>query len=165
MDIRNEYNSKKVVTFNMQDRLDDKLDKITSIMSKLTAQGSNQNRPFKPKIYPGERRGQTRNYYDQSKYQNRYRSNSGDRRMSFRDTAQYRQNYRGRSQYDHKYGSDLRTGILEECKVIEVKLLEVDIEVTIEMKTLDEVEVGLGKDSIQVILEEMIKPVVDQDQV
>ena len=33
--------------------------------------------------------------------------------------------------------------ILEECKIIEVKILEVDIEVTIKMKTLEEVEVGL----------------------
>ena len=33
------------------------------------------------------------------------------------------------------------------------------------MKTLEEVEVGLTKDSIQVILEEMIKAVVDEDQV
>ena len=41
-----------------------------------------------------------------------------------------------------------------------------DIEVIIEMKTLEEVEVGLGKDNIQVILEGMIKPVVvDQDEV
>ena len=39
-----------------------------------------------------------------------------------------------------------------------------DIEVTIEMKTLEEVEVGLEKDSIQVILEEMIKAVIDQHQ-
>ena len=32
------YNiGKKVVSFNMQERLDDKLDKITSMMSKLTA--------------------------------------------------------------------------------------------------------------------------------
>ena len=58
MNIRDRYNSsKKVVTFDMQDRLDNKLDKITSMMSKLTAQGSNQTRPFKPKIYPGKRRG------------------------------------------------------------------------------------------------------------
>ena len=35
-----------MVTFDTQDRLGDKLDKITSTMSKLTAQGSNQNRPF-----------------------------------------------------------------------------------------------------------------------
>ena len=54
--------------------------------------------------------------------------------------------------------------IIEECKIIEVQILEVDIEVAIEMKSLEEVEVGLQKDSIQVILEEMITAVVDQDQ-
>ena len=42
-------------------------------MSKLTAQGSNQNRPFKPKTYQGKRKGLFRNYYDQDRYQNRYR--------------------------------------------------------------------------------------------
>ena len=56
--------------------------------------------------------------------------------------------------------------ILEECRIIEVKILEVDIEVTIEMKNLEEVELDLGKDNIQVILEGMIEAVVvDQDQV
>ena len=35
-----------------------------------------------------------------------------------------------------------------------------DIEVTIEKTTLEEVEVGLGKDNIQVILAEMISVVV-----
>ena len=86
-----------MVTFDTQDRLDNKLDKITSMISKLTAEGSSQNRPFKPKIYQGKRRGQMRHYYDQGKYQNRYRSNNGDRRMSYRGRAQYGQNYRGRS--------------------------------------------------------------------
>ena len=70
MNIRDGYNNKKGVTFDTQDRLDNKLDNTT-----LTAQGSYQNRPFKPKIYQGQRRGQTRNYYDQGKYQNRFRSN------------------------------------------------------------------------------------------
>ena len=55
--------------------------------------------------------------------------------------------------------------ILEEHNIIEVKISEVDIEVTIEMKTLEEVEVGLEKDCIQVILEETIKAVADQDWV
>ena len=56
--------------------------------------------------------------------------------------------------------------LLEECKIIEVKMLEADIEVTMEMKMLEEVEVGLGKDNIPVILEGMVKAVVvDQDQV
>ena len=54
---------------------------------------------------------------------------------------------------------------MEGCKIIEVKILEVDIEVTTELKTLEEVDVGIEKDSIQVILEVMIKAVVDQDQV
>ena len=60
MNIRDGYNSKKVVTFDMQDRLDNKIDKLTSLMIKLTAQGNNQNKPFKPKIYQGKRRGQTK---------------------------------------------------------------------------------------------------------
>ena len=52
MNIWDEYNSsKKVVSFDTQDRLDDKLDKVTSMMSKLTAQGSSQSSPFKSKIY------------------------------------------------------------------------------------------------------------------
>ena len=40
-----------------------------------------------------------------------------------------------------------------------------DIEVTIEMIIWEEVKVGLEKDIIQVILEEMIKAVIDQNQV
>ena len=73
MNIRDGYNNQKVVTFDTQDRLDEKLDKITSIMSKMTAQGSNQHRPFKPKSYQGKRRGQSRYNYNQGKYQNRHR--------------------------------------------------------------------------------------------
>ena len=89
MNIRDGYNSKKIATFDMPDRLDDKINKLTYVMSKLTAQGINQNKQFKPKIIKEKRRGQTGNYYKQGNYQNRYRSNSGDRRMSFRGRAQY----------------------------------------------------------------------------
>ena len=71
----------------------------TSMIRKLTAQGNNQNKPFKPKIYQGKRRGQTRNYYDQGNYQNRYRSNNGYRKMSFQGGAHYELHYRKRSQY------------------------------------------------------------------
>ena len=41
MNIGDQYNSKKVVTFDTQDKLDDKIDKLISMMSKLTAQGNN----------------------------------------------------------------------------------------------------------------------------
>ena len=54
--------------------------------------------------------GQARSYYDQDRYQNSYRSNSGDNRMSYRGRAQYGHNYRGRSQYDPNYIGDSRRG-------------------------------------------------------
>ena len=41
--------------------------------------------------------------------------------------------------------------ILEECKTIEVRILQVDREETIDMAILEEVDIGLGKDNIQVI--------------
>ena len=50
MSMKDEYSSKKV-TFDMQDSLDDKIDKLTSMRSKLTAQDIDQNKQFKPKIY------------------------------------------------------------------------------------------------------------------
>ena len=44
LNIQDGYNSsKKVVTFDTQDRLDDRLDKITSMMSKLIAHCSSHN--------------------------------------------------------------------------------------------------------------------------
>ena len=50
MSIKDRYNSKEV-TFDTQDSLDDKIDKPTSMMSKLTAQDNNLNKQFKPKTY------------------------------------------------------------------------------------------------------------------
>ena len=72
MNIRDGYNSKKVVIYDTQDRLDDKIDKFMSMMSKMTAQGNSQNKQFEPKKYQGKRRGQTRNYYNQGNHQNIY---------------------------------------------------------------------------------------------
>ena len=56
MNIRDGYNNKKLVTFDTQDRLDDKIDKLMSTISKPTAQDNNQNKQFKPRIYQGKRR-------------------------------------------------------------------------------------------------------------
>ena len=62
--------------------------------------------------------------------------------------------------------STLGEEILGKCTIMEVSIIEVDIKAIIEMTILEEVEVGLGIDSIQVILEGMIEAVVvDQDQV
>ena len=79
------------------------------MMNKLTAQDDNQNKQFKPKIYPGRQRGQSRNSYpDHTNYQNRYWSNSGDRQTSFRARGEYGQNYRGRIHYVNNYRDDFR---------------------------------------------------------
>ena len=65
--------NKRTVTFDMQDMLDNKIDKLTSMISKLSTQGSNQNRPFKHKIYQGKKRGQGRNnYYIRGKQWDRF---------------------------------------------------------------------------------------------
>ena len=58
MIIRNGDISKKV-TLDTQNSLDEKIDRFTSMMSKLTTQEDNQNKQFKPKIYQNKQRGKT----------------------------------------------------------------------------------------------------------
>ena len=112
MNIKDGYNSRKV-TFHMQDSSDDKIDRLMMMMSKLTVADDNQNKQFNSKIYQSKQRGQARNVYDpnnydQRNYQNRYRSNSGDRRTSYRGRGQYGQSYRGRLFSINNYRSDFR---------------------------------------------------------
>ena len=49
-------NNRRNVSFDTKYMLDNQIDKLTSMMSKLSTQSSNQNRPFKPKIYQGRMR-------------------------------------------------------------------------------------------------------------
>ena len=76
------------VSFNTREELGDKIDKLTVVMSKLTARYSHEKRPFKPQIYKS--RGQNRSY-GQGGYQNRSDSRS---RGHFANNGP-RQNYRG----------------------------------------------------------------------
>ena len=93
-------------------------------MSKLTVQGSSQNRPFKPKIYQGQRRGQTRNYYNQD----RCRSNTSDNRMSYRGRDQYGHNHKERSQYGQNYRGDFRRGNFKGMQNYRGQILKEDTE-------------------------------------
>ena len=61
--INDGYVSKKM-TFDIQDRLQEKIDRLMTMMNKLTAQDNEQNKQFKPKIFQSKRRGQTRDFYD-----------------------------------------------------------------------------------------------------
>ena len=63
MSIKDAYVSKKV-TFDTHDGLEEKTNRLTTMMSKLTAQDDEQNKQFKPKIFQSKRRGQTRNFYN-----------------------------------------------------------------------------------------------------
>ena len=84
--------------------------------------------------------------------------------MLIRGRVQYGQKYRGRSPNVNNYRNDFKRGLLGKGKIIVVRILEVDIVVIIKT-SLEEVEVGLGKDNFKVNLEGIIKaPLVDQDQ-
>ena len=50
MNMKDGNNSKKV-TSDMQESLEEKTDRLTSMISKLTAQDDSWNKQFKPKIY------------------------------------------------------------------------------------------------------------------
>ena len=152
MNIRDGYNIKKVVTFNTHDRLDDKIDTLTSMMSKLTSQGTIRINSLNP----------------------RYIKAKGEDKQEiiiFRviiriDIDQIVEIGELHSEVEVSMdriieeGHNMLTPIemilgetdLEECKIKEVRTLEMEIEVIIEMTTLEEVEVSLGKDNIQVIL-------------
>ena len=101
MSIMDSYNER--VTFDTWDGLEDKMDRLTVMMGKLTS-NNGTNRQFKTHIYQSKRREQSRNFYvdiimyDKGHYQNRYRSNSGDRKIQFsgqsRGKPRYEQNYR-----------------------------------------------------------------------
>ena len=76
------------VSFNTRNKLGDKIDKLTVVMSKLAAKDSYERKPFKQQIYKS--RGQSRSY-GQGGYQ--ARSVNGKRGYGVNDNS--RQNYRG----------------------------------------------------------------------
>ena len=78
----------KRVSFNTRDKLGDKIDKLTVVMSKLVAKDSHKRRSFKPQIYKS--RGQNRSYG-----QGGYQARSNDRNKGYSMNSNTRQNYRG----------------------------------------------------------------------
>ena len=93
MSIRDGNNRK--VSFDTKEELGYKIDKLAVMIGKLATRGSGIGKQFKPQIYQNRGRGQNRND-NLRNYQNRYRSNSGDRRQyrQDRDWPRYEQNYR-----------------------------------------------------------------------
>ena len=77
MHIKNSYNNKKV-TFDTQDGLEDKIDRLTVMVSKLAPNNGGTNKQFNPQIYQRKRRGLTRNFYDKHNYDQRNYQNGID---------------------------------------------------------------------------------------
>ena len=105
MSIRNGHQRR--VSFDIKEKLGDKIGKLAEMMGKLTTRYSRTNKQFKPQIHQSRGRGQNRNYnYNQGNHQDRYRPNN---RSNSRNREQYRQD-RGR----HRYEKIIGEVILEE---------------------------------------------------
>ena len=150
MNISNDYNttSDMAVSFNKQDRLDDKIDNCIWMARKLTAKIDKWVKQYKSQIYQRKRRGQARQNYDQGNYWNRIRSSSGDRWMNFRDIGRAR----NVQSYD-KIMDKITDKIIGRCKITEIRIMEVDkktvigthteitMEMTIQVTALTEVRI------------------------
>ena len=78
----------KRVSFDTRDKLGDKIDKLTVVMSNLAGTDNHNRRPFKPQIYKS--RGQNRSYG-----QGRYQPRSNDRNRGYDADSNTRQNHQG----------------------------------------------------------------------
>ena len=99
MNIRDGHTRK--VLFDTKEELGDKIDKLAVMIGRLATRHSGMGRQLKVQIYQNRGRGQNRsNYnrcnYDQQSYQDRYRSDSCDRRQYKQDRSRprYEQDYR-----------------------------------------------------------------------
>ena len=76
----------KKVSFNTQDDLEQKIDKLMVMMGKLMTEDEGCSKPFRPEIYqPSRGRNQNR-----GNFHGRFRNNA------YRGCALYQQNFRGR---------------------------------------------------------------------
>ena len=164
MSIKDGYNNKKV-TFDTQDRLEDKIDRLTVMMSKLAVSEEGVNKPFKPMIHQSKRRGQTRNFYDRCNYQNRYRKIV---EIEYNLVVEFNMDriIEVDQAMDKALGMTLGEEILEamqehiKIKISKDRIIEVDIKETTEMIIMKEIAVGLEKGHIWVISEKMMGVVV-----
>ena len=98
----------KIVSFNTKDKLGDKIDKLTVLMSKLAVKDSHERRPFKPQIYKS--RGQNRSYG-----QGGYWARSNDRNKGYGANNNTRQNYQG-NRFRGNFRGDNRQNSREEYR-------------------------------------------------
>ena len=169
MNIKDGYISGKV-TFDTQYGLEEKIDKLTSMMSKLTAQDDNPIKPFKPKIY--QQRGQTKKYmidmiYGQRDYQNIDKIVEIE---EFHLVVEYSTDKIAEIDQDMIRTIEMTLeqkiveGIQEQIRIIEDRITGVDTKEIVET-IMKDAEVGLGIDNFLTTSEEMIEVIVGIGQV
>ena len=89
MSVRDGHN--KRVTFDATDDIEQKIDKLMTMMGKLVTKDEEQSKPFKPWVYQSNR-GRRPN---RGSYQDRFRSNN-----AYRDHSAYDESIRGRMRYN-----------------------------------------------------------------
>ena len=95
--------TERKVSFNARDVFGDKIDKLTVMMGRLAAKGSNEKRPFKPQIYKSRgsypqglnRTYNQRNFQNRSRLGNRSDSRSRGQYGQGSNRPRFQQNYRG----------------------------------------------------------------------
>ena len=115
----------KRVTFNAADDLEQKIDRLTVMMSKLVTEDKGQCKPFKPQVYQPNR-GKNQN---RGNYKGRFKNNN-----AYRDCPTYNQNFRAEQEVAliiektmgriHKVIRDIEIIItITEERVIEVMIM------------------------------------------
>ena len=134
----------KRVSFNTKDKLGDKIDKLTLVMSKLVAKDSHKRRPFKPQIYKS--RGQNRSYC-----QGGFWARSNDRNEGYGANSNTRQDYRG-NRFRGNFRGNSRLNSRESTEVkgmVTTIVIDIDQEGEPSQGTIGEIEalamIGLGQ--------------------
>ena len=164
MSIKESHNNKGV-TFDTQDGLEDKIDRLTKMMSQLVTKDDGTNKQFKPQIYQNKRRGQSRNFYDKHNYDQKIIRIGIDQIAEigeFNLVVEFNMDriIEVDQGMDKVIGMTLGEEIIEvmqehiKVRILENRTIEEDIEEIIGMRTMaeKEIRVGLEKDHTQTIV-------------
>ena len=166
MNIKDGYISKKI-TYDTQDSLDEKIDRLESMVSKLTAQDDDQNKKFKPKIYTPTQ------FFMITAMVRKIIKIDIDQIVEIGEydlVAEYNMDRTVEKDQgiiriiEVTLEGEILEGMSNQIGIIEVKIIEMDIKEIIEIIVMKEAEVCIGIDNIPII-EVTVETTVDLGQV
>ena len=132
MSIKDSYTKK--ITFGTWDGLEDKIDRLTVMMGKFSTRDNGINKQFKSQTYQRKRtvKKYDKHNYDRRNYQDKYRSNSGYRRIQFSGQNRGRPRYGQLQEWYRRrfFRGNMRTyqifgGIIVEKDIEEIKGMKI----------------------------------------